>query len=630
MGTWRTKIETWWHRVFFWQQRTTSEEIEDNSHHHDHALVLAVTESSRPSSFRQLRFLNHVLGKNERRLFWGAVLLFFLAFSSGVLALTTPHIKSVAANGGSIHEGLIGSPKFINPLYASTNDVDRDLASLVYAGLMRLNDRLEAEPDLAERYRWLENGTVLEVTLRQDIHFHDHSLVTADDVIFTYQAVQNPAWRSPLYRIFKDINVVRVDDHTVQFQLDKANPLFLNELTLGILPAHLWEDIPAGNALLADLNLRPIGAGPYQASTFTRDSRGTILTYTLERFQQYHGIQPHADEWQFRFFVDRPSAIQALKNNQIDSLAFLPWQEATTVKTEQIQQVTIQLPQESIAFFNTKEPLLKDEKLRTILARALDRSELADLLRPHATPVETAFPFLVASTTTTPLSLEEARDALTAINWVLDPNDNIRKLRPPASAPTRTIKNGRTIVTPAPTPTVNASSTPLALTIDVPDQPDLEQIADYLRRRWSLLGIRVTVHTESPEVLHRRITSDRDSYQVVVWNELLPPSQDLTAFWKSTQASGSGLNFSNLTDKDVDAAIEAVRNATSTEAVALNRDKLARAINAHTPAVFIAQPAYTYLVNKRIQGVTHLKIAQPSDRLLRAQEWYIESRWIWN
>lgn len=629
MDTWRTKIGTWWHRVFFWQKRSSSEEIEDSTHHHDHALVLAVTETSRASSLRQLRFLNHVLGKNERRLFWGAIVLFFVAFATGVSAIAAPHLKGVPANGGSIHEGLIGSPKLINPLYASTNDVDRDISSLVYAGLIRLDAHLEPQPDLAARYQWLQNGTVLEVTLRQDIHFHDHTDVTADDVIFTYQAAQNPSWRSPLYRTFKDVTLVRVDDHTVQFQLDKANPLFLNELTLGILPAHLWEDVPAGNAVLADLNLRPIGAGPYEANTFTRDSRGTILSYTLKQFSQYHGIQPHIDEWQFRFFPDHTSAIQALKNNQIDTLAFLPWQEATAVKTEQIQQNTIQLPQESIAFFNTKEALLKDEKLRTILARSLDRTELTELLRPHATPVETPFPLLRASTTAPPLSLEEARTALTDLGWILDPTDNIRKFKQTPPVPTRTSKT-RTKTPPTPPPTINTSSTPLALTIDVPDQPDLTQIADYLRQRWSLLGIRINVAAKDPDALRREIVANRSDYQVLVWNVLLPPSQDLSPFWKSSQASGNGLNLSNTTDKDIDNALEAVRTATSTEMIASMRDKLARAISAHTPAVFIAQPAYTYLVNKRVHGVTDMKIAQPSDRLSRAQEWYIDSRWIWN
>ena len=207
-------------------------------------------------------------------------------------------------------------------------------------------------------------------------------------ILFTYEAAKNPAWRSPLYRTFKDVTLVRVDDHTIQFQLPKANPLFLTDLTLGILPAHLWEDIPAGNAVLADLNLRPIGAGPYQASTFTRDSRGTILTYTLERFSQYHGIQPHINAWQFRFYADHSSAIQALKNNQIDTLAFLPWQAASDVKTEQINRTSFAL---KVLPFQYQRSALERPKTASILARAGDQTNyptfslrMRHLYKPHS------------------------------------------------------------------------------------------------------------------------------------------------------------------------------------------------------------------------------------------------------
>lgn len=232
---------------------------------------------------------------------------------------------------------------------------------------------------------------------------------------------------------------------------------------------------------------------------------------------------------------------------------------------------------------------------------------------------------MAASTSTPPLSLEEAREALTATGWIIDPSDNIRKLKPPTPVTTKTKKP----VTPPPTFNI-ASSTPLTITIDVPDQPDLIQIANYLRQRWSLLGIRVTVEEKDPDVLHREIVNNRTSYQVVVWNVLLPPSQDLGAFWRSSQTTGNGLNFSNFSDKDVDSALDAIRTATSTEQIASGRDRLTRAIMTRTPAIFIAQPAYTYLTNKRVRGVEDMKIAQPSDRLLRAETWYLNSQWIWN
>ena len=68
----------------------------------------------------------------------------------------------------------------------------------------------------------------------------------------------------------------------------------------------------------------------------------------------------------------------------------------------------------------------------------------------------------------------------------------------------------------------------------------------------------------------------------------------------------------------------------STAAITVAQQRLITSINARTPAIFLARPSYTYLINKRIHGVTDMQIARPSDRLLRASEWYIDSNWIWN
>ena len=57
--------------------------------------------------------------------------------------------KSVPANGGSYREGIIGQPRFINPLLATT-DTDRSIIKLVFAGLYKLDAVGNVIPDMAE------------------------------------------------------------------------------------------------------------------------------------------------------------------------------------------------------------------------------------------------------------------------------------------------------------------------------------------------------------------------------------------------------------------------------------------------------------------------------------------------
>jgi peptide/nickel transport system substrate-binding protein len=66
-------------------------------------------------------------------------------------------LVTVPDYGGSFSEGVIGSPRFINPLL-SASEIDKDLVSLVYSGLLRLDSEGNLTPDLAESYELSEDG----------------------------------------------------------------------------------------------------------------------------------------------------------------------------------------------------------------------------------------------------------------------------------------------------------------------------------------------------------------------------------------------------------------------------------------------------------------------------------------
>lgn len=627
MASWLSRAKALWNRLFFWHTPpSASEEVRPDTSH-DHALVLSVHEKTDVSGWKKLVFLNHVLTPGEKRLFWSSIVGAFALVVIGGWLIASPHLIRVPTDGGTITEALIGSPKLINPLYAPLNDVDRDLAALIYSGLFRLDEKLEAQPDLVEKYEWRENGKVLELTLRKDARFHDNTPITSDDVVFTYQSLKSSVWRSPLASAFKQVNVVRVDDQIVQFILDKPEPQLLSELTVGILPAHLWEDVP--NPLLADLNLRPVGSGPYRISSLRRDQKGTILSYRLDRSEQYYGVKPYITSRVFRFFADTDQAIQAVKAHQADTLPFLAWEDIGVFSHDAVHPIALRLPQQTIAFFNVRDSLLKDQKLRAILAQAIDTEGLTEAVKPSALPGGSPLPFLdipatTSTATSTTLTLDNLRQTLETNGWKMDAGTGLRSFKTPPPVTPSKGKNTRT-----PVASTSSTGTLLALTIDVPNQPDLVRIAEYLRQRWSLLGAKVDVKTHSAEDLLRSVITDRMSSQILVWNILLPSTQDPSAFWGSDAATGQGLNFSNLSSKTVDQRITDIQTASSTEALRTARLNFSKAILTETPAIFLARPTYAYVVSNSIQGTGDLDIAAPSDRLVRSGQWSIDSALRW-
>ncbi len=70
--------------------------------------------------------------------------------------------------GGSLTEGVIGSPRFINPLLASS-DIDKDLTSLIYSGLLKADSNGELSPDLAESYTISDDSLIYTFKIRSII-----------------------------------------------------------------------------------------------------------------------------------------------------------------------------------------------------------------------------------------------------------------------------------------------------------------------------------------------------------------------------------------------------------------------------------------------------------------------------
>src|SRR3989344_6420051 len=195
--------------------------------------------------------------KREWGIFSG--LLVVLIFSTLVILnnINKSLMVNVPMRGGNISEGIVGAPRFINPVLAFS-DVDRDLVSLVYSGLMRRNGDGTLSPDLAERVEESKNGLVYTFTLKDKIYFHDGKPVTADDVIFTINRVKDGVIESPEKVNWDGITVEKVDEKNLTFTLKKPYASFLENATLGILPQALWENSPIE---LNSANTNPVGSG---------------------------------------------------------------------------------------------------------------------------------------------------------------------------------------------------------------------------------------------------------------------------------------------------------------------------------------------------------------------------------
>ena len=332
-----------------------------------------------PSLF-QWKQLPKVLSKKEKQVLLIFVFLFFgsLIF----LGINTIHnLPTQPAFGGTHIEGVIGRPQFINPIFAPFNPVDKDLVKLIFSGLMKHTPEGKIVPDLAAKYEVNEKGTLYKITLRDNLFWNDGTPLTAKDVVFTIETIQNPDFNSPLRIKWLGITVTKISNQEIHFQLRNPYHRFIENLTLKILPKHIWQDIPANKwRLNIQNNLhQPIGSGPYQVQEIRQDRLGYIKFLNLKRNTHYHNQKPFITQITFRFFENEEALIKAAKRKEITgfSLADIPNNHSLQILQNNFELHKIIIPRFFAVFFNHNElELLADRRIRQALNYGTNKEEI--------------------------------------------------------------------------------------------------------------------------------------------------------------------------------------------------------------------------------------------------------------
>ncbi len=321
----------------------------------------------------------------ERRILLLLIGLFALSLGALLVIFYRQNTLLVPATGGTYIEGSVGALQPLIPWFTVQNDVNRDIVSLVFSGLLKYNPQTKKiEEDLATM-KISGDAKTYTLTLRNNIYWQDTTTdhphpVTADDVLFTYQTVQDPAFPNSLLRQnFRGVSIAKVDDRTVQFRLESPYSFFPSNLTLGLLPKASFANIPV-DKLDQTLDFgfsHPIGAGPYKVKSIVQTDLSTEVT--LERFERTYGPIERLDRVIFRIFPDFPSLLSDLRSLQGLRLASKN-DKGVPVVPQQMLGRTYTLPQYVALFFNLDRETLKDQKLRLGLQLGTNKQNIVDAI----------------------------------------------------------------------------------------------------------------------------------------------------------------------------------------------------------------------------------------------------------
>ncbi|MEI7480496.1 MAG: hypothetical protein WCJ59_02610, partial [bacterium] len=110
------------------------------------------------------------LSLTEKLVFYFLLVILVISGTNMAWNYNRSLLVEIPTHGGFLKEGVIGIPRFINPVLAFS-DVDRDLTGLIYSGLLRYDTNGNLINDLAENYTISEDGTIYHFTLKPDLKF---------------------------------------------------------------------------------------------------------------------------------------------------------------------------------------------------------------------------------------------------------------------------------------------------------------------------------------------------------------------------------------------------------------------------------------------------------------------------
>ena len=578
----------------------------------DKRLVHSLT-SARLPTWRQIRHLPEVLSSNDSfRLRLGTIL-----FAAGLALLGVryyfSHTEIGPTVGGELVEAAVGTPRSLNPILSVSNDVDNDLTRLLFSRLFTTDGAGRVVPDLVEDYDISADQKTYTFVIRDNARWHDGEPLTADDVIFTLALIQDPAWKSPLQSLLKDVKFEKSGERTIILTLAEPYAQFLSRLNFGILPRHVWKDVQPQDAAMAEASLKPVGSGPFKFGDMRRDKRGFVLSYTVERNADYYKEAPYLEKMSFHFYPDFDTALEALRKRQVQSLGFVPRDmRAELSGLSHIVPVSLELPQVTAVFFNTRNnDALKDKDVRRALTMAIDKVRiLFDVLGGDGHPLDRpALPGMSAtSTTPIPFRIDEAGALLDNLGWKIDPEDGLRKKdvdKDPKTDPKT-----------------------LAVALTTVDQPENLNVASIIRNGWAALGVEATVNAVPASEIHRTVIKPRE-YEALLYGQLMGTDPDLYPFWHSSQVQDPGLNLAMFANDDADDALEEARRTADPAARQEAYRKFLAVLAEEIPAAFLYSPSYTYPMPAELKGFTGTRVASPSDRFATVTSWYLETARVW-
>ncbi|MCU0821440.1 MAG: peptide-binding protein [Spirochaetes bacterium] len=479
----------------------------------------------------------------------------------------------------TLYHHLSAEPGTLNPILAQ--DVyEGAINSYIYETLVDMDkDTLQMKPLLAERWTISPDKLRYIFYLRKDVSWSDGVPFTADDIIYSYKVIMDPATanahRKGDYMDIKDVR--KIGKYTVEFEYRRAYFLGL-EICGGmtIIPRHIFND---GTSINSHKNNRfPVGTGPYIFKEW--DTGKKII---LTRNENYWGGKPEIQRILYKIITEDSVALQMLKKGELDVMSLRPIQWVRQSNSEKFLSNFYKLKYYTPGYryigWNSATDFFRDKRVRRAMTYFINRDALLEKLLFGLGKVVSGNFYIFSkayNSKIAPLeySPEKGRALLKEAGWTDSDGDGFLD------------KNGKIFNFVFTIPSDNSFP---------------ERLATILKEDLSKVGIEMSINRYEWAVFVEKLNKREFDAVTLGWS--LGFNSDPFAVWHSSQIANRGFNFCSFRNKEADTIMEKARTEFNEEKRDRMYNRLHEIIHEEQPYTFMFCSPALVVVSKRFDNV---------------------------